>query len=74
MPLTFEDPYFYDEIELGDIIELQNLHASLEKGNKLKAVVKNKNKEFFVNHDLSERQIKILIAGGLINLMKKKFK
>ncbi len=74
LPLTFEDPYFYDEIELGDIIELQNLHASLEKGNKLKAVVKNKNKEFFVNHDLSERQIKILIAGGLINLMKKKFK
>lgn len=67
LPLTFCDPKSYDTIQQDDIIVINNIHTTIKQGNEMQAVIKNKNYTFTVRHDFSNRQIEILIAGGLIN-------
>ncbi len=65
LPLTFENPEDYDKIAQGDMIELSGLHTSLNSG-KYTLVNKTTNAEILLNCVLSERQIEIMLAGGLI--------
>jgi aconitate hydratase len=67
LPLTFVDPNDYDKIMQNDRIVLTNIHPSLRSGNQLTAQIKDKNCSVKLQHQLSERQIDILIAGGAIN-------
>ena len=65
IPLTFKNASDYDEISQGDSLSLENLFAGFEKG---KIILKNNTtgKEYKVNCNLTDRQIKILKAGGLL--------
>ncbi len=65
IPLTFKNASDYDEISQGDSLSLENLFAGFEKG---KIILKNNTtgKEYEVNCNLTDRQIKILKAGGLL--------
>lgn len=65
LPLTFSNPEDYDKIAEGDQIELSDLHSSLETG---KYTLINKSNGFAIELDcaLSNRQIEIMLAGGLI--------
>ncbi len=67
MPLTFENPDDYDLFGEGDIIEIDGLKNALETGS---ATIKNITKGISARlvFDFSERQRKMLEAGGLINL------
>lgn len=65
LPLTFADPDDYEKIAEGDSIELSNLHNSLESG-KYMLINKSNNEEIPLDCVLSERQIEIMLAGGLI--------
>lgn len=67
LPLTFVNESDYDEIEKGDALEIPDARKSIEEGREM--IVKNltKGKEFKVTHSLSERQQKIILAGGLLN-------
>ena len=65
LPLTFADSADYDKINEGDVIELSGLHQSLTSG-KYKMINKTTNSEIILECALSERQIKIMLAGGLI--------
>lgn len=69
LPLTFSDPQNYDTLQQGDIIVIQDIYNSLKQGTELTANLENKNFSFKLHHDLSPRQIEILIAGGLINFV-----
>jgi aconitate hydratase len=73
IPLEFEDPSDYDKIEQGDVICMQRIKEKLKCKQTITALNKTKNKEIRLKHSLSKRQIKILIAGGVINLFKNKF-
>lgn len=73
IPFTFANPGDYDQIELGDVIEINDLHHILKKDN-IKITIANKNKTITVHHDLSDRQKEVLLAGSLINLVKRKHK
>ncbi len=70
LPVTFIDPNAYDEIEINEILFIDNLINTLEQGNEFLVQMKNKQQAFAVKHNLSERQVKIIKAGGLINLVK----
>ncbi|WP_026701232.1 aconitate hydratase [Salibacterium aidingense] len=70
LPLTFADNKDYDDIESGDILELKNIREAIKNSHKLTAHVKDKNKEIRVHHALSERQVDIMLTGGLINWVK----
>ncbi len=67
LPLTFENEADYDKIDLGDDLVLENIRDAVENGGKV--VLKNKTKgvEIPLVSDYSERQRKLLLAGGLLN-------
>ncbi len=70
LPLTFADPDDYKKIGEGDTIELSDLHKSLASG-KYTLINKTNNTEIELDCVLSERQIEIMLAGGLIALTAK---
>ena len=70
VPLTFKNEKDYDKISQGDELEIQNIRNIIEQGDPL--IVKNKTtgEEFEVEYNLSDRQKKILLAGGTLSFMK----
>lgn len=71
LPLTFENENDYDKIDLGDELKLENIKKAVEEGGKV--VLKNVTKgiEIPLVSDYSERQRKLLSAGGLLNFTSK---
>ena len=67
LPLTFADPSDYDKINLGDSVELADLYSCINTG-KYKLINKNTNDVIELECALSDRQIDIILAGGLIAL------
>jgi aconitate hydratase len=71
VPITFANPADYDRISEGDAIEIPNLLAAIEKGDET-VNVKDTTKKFECvgKIPLSIRQRKILVAGGLLPMVK----
>lgn len=67
LPLTFSDEEDFDNLEDKDVIQLSNLREQLKSGKEMKVTVKGKDKEIKVKHSLSDRQVDIMLKGGLIN-------
>ncbi len=72
LPLVFVDEADYDRVDQGDILDMPVVREELQAG-KDELTVKNVNKDviFSVKHDLSPRQIEIILAGGQLNYTKK---
>jgi aconitate hydratase len=71
IPLTFADPADYGKIENGDEVRVENVRSSIEKGAPLTLRNESKGVEVKAEYELSERQRKILLDGGLLNHVKK---
>jgi len=69
--LTFIDPKDFDLLELNDVVVINDLHHALQSGHEIDVTVEGKQHSFKLRHDLSPRQVEILIDGGLINWVKK---
>jgi len=71
LPLVFSDLSDYDLVEQGDGLVIPSVRESLS-GGKDELIVKNtKNgKEIIVSHGLSERHVRIVLAGGLLNFIR----
>ncbi len=67
-PLLFCDLSDYDGIEQGDVLQIHGVRERLEQGEDT-FTVRNVTRDvsFQVRHDLSDRQLRVLLAGGLIN-------
>lgn len=67
LPLTFENPDDYDLFDEGDVIEIDGLSKAFSHGS---AILRNVTKGTSAKlvFSFSERQKKMLAAGGLINL------
>jgi len=67
-PLLFCDASDHDVIEQGDVLRIQGLREGLERGEDA-FTVRNvtRDSSFQVRHDLSDRQVRVLLAGGLVN-------
>ncbi len=74
LPLKFKNEEDYDIIDQNDELEISNIITLLKKGEKLTIKNKTKNKTFDTEYDLSDREKKILLAGGTLNLMRGKSK
>ena len=66
LPLTFADPVDYDALEQGAILRLTDLSVGMKAG-KITVVDESTGKIFTALCDLSDRQQKILLSGGLLN-------
>ncbi|MCI0330185.1 MAG: aconitate hydratase [candidate division Zixibacteria bacterium] len=71
LPLCFTRPEDYDLFFPDDQIELVAIRSSLKERKPIKLRNLSKNKEIDLTYDLTDRQIKILRAGGLVQYLKK---
>ncbi len=71
IPMTFVNEKDYDLIENGDELVLDNAIEQIKAGSEL--IIKNNTKsaEIKVKVSLSERQVDIMLAGGLLNYTRK---
>jgi aconitate hydratase len=72
IPFEFQTPGDYDKIETGDILKLENINEEALTSNKMIVINQTKKTEIKVKHKLSNRQIQVVLAGGMINYFKTK--
>ncbi len=70
LPLTFANPADYDKLKQDDQLEIPNVREMLPKGNRVTIKNISQGYDFDAQFDLSPRQVKILLAGGLLNFTK----
>ncbi len=71
LPVEFVDSDGFDKIDAGDSLEIAGIRTALEKGEKTLAIRNTtKNIDIPVTYELSERERKIMLAGGLLNYTK----
>ncbi|MFX0069681.1 MAG: aconitate hydratase, partial [Candidatus Hermodarchaeota archaeon] len=75
VPFVFVNENDYEKVYENDILEIKAIKTALNNNSK-KLKVRNltQNSDFEVNHDLSEREISIIIAGGKLNYTKELIK
>lgn len=74
LPLTLMDPSDYDRLEQGDVLELTNLRRAVAEGKEMAVTNTTRNRSFRVAHALSQRQVEMLLQGGLIRWLKHRLK
>ena len=72
IPFEFVNAIDYHDLEQGDVISLSNLRELI--GQKKQVVARNitKNREIPLTYNISDRQVEVLLEGGIINYLKKK--
>ena len=70
IPLTFKNEKDYEKISQGDQLEIPDIRTIIEKGEPLMVHNKTNGASFEVEYALSDRQKKILLAGGTLSYMK----
>lgn len=75
LPLEFENNEDYEKIEQADMVRFENLREDVKQRNPIKVIFKKKNGEevsIKTKHTMSDRQIRVLLKGGIINEFKEK--
>ena len=71
LPLTFETPEDYDTLEQDAVLRLTDIRAGMERG-RLEAVEEATGKTFRLLCSLTDRQRRMVLAGGLLNETKER--
>ena len=71
MPFTFANAADYDKIDANDVLKLENIRCEIENGEKVMLKNITKGEEYELCYDYSQRQKKMILAGGLLNYTKK---
>ncbi|NJY62449.1 aconitate hydratase [Salinimicrobium sp. CDJ15-81-2] len=77
LPLEFIDIADFDKIEQGDSVSLTNIREDVKNRNNIKVSISKKDGErveIQTKHSLSDRQIQVLLKGGIINEFKEQLK
>ncbi len=70
LPLTFKTKKDYNHIDSGDKIQIKNIKNILNNNQSITVNNLTKQKQFKVEYKLTERQRKIILAGGMLSLLK----
>ena len=70
LPLVFVDPADYVRLHQGDLLRIVDVRDALRQGKPLAVVDLTRGCDIRARHDLSERQVQIMLAGGLLNSIK----
>ncbi|MEN1967099.1 aconitate hydratase [Lentibacillus sp. N15] len=72
LPLTFTNEEDYQQLAQENVLELRNLRSTIQQQQEFHVSVKGKDKPIKVRHSLSERQVDLVLQGGLINWIRMK--
>ncbi len=70
LALTFANPEDHDKIEQGDVLRVENAREQIQQGHEVTVLNVTQDIEIPAEHTLSERQVQMVLRGGLINLMR----
>jgi len=70
LPFEFTEENDYEQIEKNDILRLDFINENSLKENKIIVHNVTQKKDFQVTHNLSARQIQIILKGGMINFFR----
>jgi aconitate hydratase len=68
LPLQFDDPSDYGALQPADVLRLDGLRENLAAGKPVTATHLGSGRDVLLTHQLSERQIAMVLAGGRIPL------
>lgn len=71
LPLVFIDKSDWEKIDQDDTLEIENVSEAIQKCTQVTIINKTKNQSYQTRHFMTERQVQEMLAGGLINLVKK---
>ena len=66
LALEFADPDDYQRVEQGDVLLLENIRATIDADTEITVRNTTRNEGYAAHHRLSERQVAMLLAGGLL--------
>lgn len=69
IPLVFKNAEDYETIDVNDCLLIENAKAQIKNGEVI-VINKTKDKEYKTAIELSERQIDMILEGGLLNTLK----
>jgi aconitate hydratase len=72
LPLTFKNQDEYEKVQQGDRLKIENIQNSLTKDGFLKVENVTQQGSFEVFPGLNNREIEIILAGGLLNYTRKR--
>ncbi|MFB6264596.1 MAG: aconitate hydratase [Bradymonadaceae bacterium] len=72
LPLTFKDVADHEWIEQGDKLKISNVREQIQEGTDVEVENVTQDRTFIAEHSLSDRQVNMILKGGLINVMKEK--
>ena len=71
LPLTFINPQGWGDIVEGDTLRVPEVRKAIRNASEVEVVNESKGTTFLTQHTLSQRQVEMVLAGGLINLFRK---
>jgi aconitate hydratase len=71
LPLTFLRDDDYDRIEQGDVLQLEGVREALQQGERVSVRNVTQDATFEAQHDLTAREIDMVLAGSQIEVVKK---
>jgi aconitate hydratase len=74
LPLEFKSEADYESIDQGDDLKIENMREQIQQGSDVEVTNVTQDESFTAEHTLSDRQVEMILEGGLINIMKKKLK
>ena len=73
LPLLFKDDESYDSIDQGDTLQLRNLREQVKSGTDVEVTNADKDETYVVEHDLSDRELQMVLEGSQISVVKQEF-
>ena len=73
LPLVFVNAADYDRVHQGDVLRIKGVYEALQKNVLLTVENVSQGYTFQAKYDLSERQVEMVLAGGLLNLAKRSY-
>ena len=70
VPLVLGEAADYDGLQLGDELAIEGVPKALRSGTSLRVRNVTQGRSFGVTHDLSEREVRIVQAGGMLNYIR----
>jgi aconitate hydratase len=72
LPLTFVNPADWEKIHQNDVLVLSGLREAIRHGSQVKVINKTKEETYITEHAMTDRQIEMVLAGSLINVMRER--
>lgn len=70
LPLTFVTPGDWEKIGQGDVLAIDAVRERMTRGTSIQVINKTKDEVYETEHAMSDRQVKMVLAGSLINLVR----